>query len=130
MGLTYTKIILSNPLKPDLKGIEMTALVDSGAALLCIPNHYCVQLELEEEPNSTREVSTADGRSNRVPYVGPVKVSWEDRVCYVGAGALVLGDEPLLGAVPMEDMDLVLHPLSEKLMANPMSPNFPHHKVK
>jgi clan AA aspartic protease len=128
MGLTYTHIILSNPRKPNLKGIDATALVDSGAAMLCIPSHYSVQLELEEEPNNSREVSTADGRTHRVPYVGPIKVQWEDRVCYVGA--LVSGDEPSFGAVPMEDMDLVLHPLSQKLMANPLSPNFPHHKVK
>jgi clan AA aspartic protease len=128
MGLTYANIVLSNPRKPNLKSIEAKALVDSGAAMLCIPNHYKLQLELEEEPNSNREVSTADGKTHKVPYVGPIKVQWEGRICYVGA--LVLGDEPLLGAVPMEDMDLVLHPLSQKLMANPMSPNFPHHKVK
>ena len=128
MGLTYTKLILSNPRKPALKPIELTALVDSGAAILCIPEHYRLQLELEEEPNNQREISTADGRTFKVPYVGPVKVEWDDRACYVGA--LVLGDEPLLGAVPMEDMDLVIHPLSQKLMANPLSPNFPHHKVK
>ena len=128
MGLTYTNLQLSNPRKPDLKPIEAKALVDSGAAMLCIPDHYKLQLQLEDEPDNAREISTADGRTFKVPYVGPIKVQWDDRVCYVGA--LVLGDEPLLGAVPMEDMDLVLHPLSQKLMANPMSPNFPHHKVK
>jgi len=128
MVLTYTSLQLSNPRKPDLKPIEAKALVDSGAAMLCIPDHYKLQLQLEDEPNNAREISTADGRTFKVPYVGPIKVQWDDRVCYVGA--LVLGDEPLLGAVPMEDMDLVLPSLSQKLMANPMSPNFPHHKVK
>jgi clan AA aspartic protease len=127
MGLTYTKLLFSNPRKPGLKPIEANALVDSGAAMLCIPDHYRLQFELEDEPNNEREISTADGRTFKVPYVGPIKVQWDDRTCYVGA--LVLGDEPLLGAVPMEDMDLVLHPLSQKLLANPMSPNFPHHKV-
>lgn len=128
MGLTYAKLFLSNPRKPDLKKIETTALVDSGAAMLCIPEHYRLQLELEDEPNNFREVTTADGSTHRVSYVGPVKVEWENRVCYVGA--LVLGDEPLLGAVPMEDMDLIVHPLSQKLLTNPLSPNMPHHKVK
>jgi clan AA aspartic protease len=128
MGLTYTRLLLSNPRKPDLKSIEANALVDSGTTMLCIPDHFRLQLELKDEPNNQREISTADGRTFKVPYVGPIKVQWDDRVCYVGA--LVLGDEPLLGAVPMEDMDLVLHPLSQKLMANPLSPNFPHHKVK
>jgi len=128
MGLTYTKLLLSNPRKPALKPIETKALVDSGAVMLCIPDHFRIQLELEDEPNSSREISMADGRTAKVPYAGPIKVEWEDRICYVGA--LVVGDEPLLGAVPMEDMDLVLHPLSQKLMANPLSPNFPHHKIK
>jgi hypothetical protein len=58
-----------------------------------------------------------------VPYVGPVKVSFENRICFVGA--LVLGDEVLLGAVPMEDMDLLLSPSRQSIVVNPSSPNIP-----
>jgi hypothetical protein len=57
MALIYTKLLLSNPRKPNLNHIEATALVDSGAAMLCIPAHYCLQIELEEEPNNHREIS-------------------------------------------------------------------------
>ena len=39
------------------------------------------------------------------------------------AGALVMGDEPLLGAIPMEDMDLVIIPRTRTLDVNPSSPN-------
>ncbi len=126
MGLVYAKISLSNPRNTDLKPIEVMSLVDSGAAMLCLPGHIVAQLDLEQ--NGTRDISTADGKSHKVPYVGPVKVTFENRICFVGA--IVLGDEPLLGAVPMEDMDLVIHPLSQTLTVNPASPNFPHHKVK
>ena len=63
-----------------------------------------------------------------VPYVGPIKVSIGDRFCYVGA--LVLGDEVLLGAVSMEDMDLVVHPSRREVTVNPASPNIPHARVK
>lgn len=126
MGLVYTNISLSNPRMPELKSIEVKCLVDTGAAMLCIPEHIANQLALEE--NDKRDVSTADGRSHKVPYVGPVKVTFGERLCFVGA--LVRGDEPLLGAVPMEDMDLVVHPLSRTVMVNPTSPNFPHHIVK
>jgi len=63
-----------------------------------------------------------------VPYVGPIELLFENRNCYVGA--LVLGDEVLLGAVPMEDMDLVVSPAQRKLVVNPESPNFPHALVK
>ncbi len=126
MGLGYAKICLSNPCNSELKPIEVTSLVDSGAAMLCLPEQIVAQLDLEQ--NGTRDVSTADGKSHKVPYVGPVKVTFENRIFFVGA--IVLGDETLLGAVPMEDMDLLIHPLSQKLSVNPASPNFPHHKVK
>ena len=85
-----------------------------------------IQLELETE--SQREVSVADGRAMTVPYVGPVKVVFENRMCFVGA--LVLGDEVLLGAVPMEDMDLVLSPSQQTITVNPANPNIPHARVK
>jgi hypothetical protein len=38
---------------------------------------------------------------------------------------MVLGDETLLGAIPMEDMDLILHPATRTLQVNPNSPNIP-----
>jgi hypothetical protein len=37
----------------------------------------------------------------------------------------VIGDQVLLGAIPMEAMDLVIHPRSLTLMPNPDSPNVP-----
>jgi len=44
--------------------------------------------------------------------------------------ALVLGDSVLLGAIPMEDMDLVIHPLDRKVSVNPESPDIPSAIVK
>lgn len=126
MGLVYANITLSNPRNSDLAPLEVISLVDTGSAMLCLPEHIVAQLDLEQ--NGTRDVSTADGKSHKVPYVGPIKVGFQNRVCFVGA--IVLGTEPLLGAVPMEDMDLIVHPLSQTLSVNPESPNFPHHKVK
>ena len=38
---------------------------------------------------------------------------------------MVIGDEVLLGAIPMEDMDLVVHPSKLLLTVNPQSPNIP-----
>ena len=106
MGHVFADIELSNPREPDLKPVRVKALADLGALMLCIPEHVVLQLKLETE--SMREVSLADGRSMTVPYVGPICVGFGKRFCYVGA--LVLGDEVLLGAVPMEDMDLVVSP--------------------
>lgn len=126
MGLTYSKISLSNPKNPKLKAIEVVSLVDTGALMLCIPHEVALQLELEELDK--RPVTIADGTSHNVPYVGPVRVDFENRFCFVGA--LVLGNEALLGAVPMEDMDLIVHPASQKLMANPLHPNKPSYTIK
>lgn len=126
MGHVFADIELSNPRQPDLTPMKVSALADTGALMLCIPEHIALQLDLQAE--STREVSVADARNINVPYVGPVKVTFGKRFCYVGA--LVIGDEVLLGAVPMEDMDLVVNPSRRELTVDPLSPNIPHARVK
>jgi hypothetical protein len=85
-----------------------------------------LQLRLEEAEK--REITTADGRKSVVPYVGPIKVRFQNRTAFVGA--LVLGDEVLLGSVPMEDMDLLISPARRELIVNPESPNIPQALVK
>ena len=126
MGYVHADIQLTNPRSETLKPLSVKAMVDTGALMLCIPEHVATQLNLEE--NSQREVTTADGRTHMVPYVGPIEIKFENRSCFVGA--LVLGDDVLLGAIPMEDMDLIVLPAHRKLVVNPESPNFPHALVK
>ena len=70
-----------------------------------------------------REVVTADGAHRLVNYAGPVKVSMLGRDCFVGA--LVMGDQVLLGAIPMEDMDLVVSPREQRITVNPSASNIP-----
>jgi len=88
---------------------------------LCIPEHIAIQLELEELYK--REVTKADGDRHLCPYVDPIEVKFENRGCFTGA--LVLGNEVLLGAVPMEDMDILLSPAQQAVIVNPESPNVP-----
>jgi len=126
MGTIRADIALCNPRLPELEAVETSALVDSGSLMLCIPEHLATQLKLEKQED--REATTADGRTSLVPYVGPVEILFGKRHCYVGA--LVMGDEVLLGAVPMEDMDLIISPAHRKLVVNPASPNFPSALVK
>jgi clan AA aspartic protease len=120
MGTVHAKIKLDNPKRARLKAVETNALVDTGSLFLCLPEEVCHRLQLEE--SSKKEVTTADGKRCLCPYVGPVRVQFENRECYVGA--VVLGDEVLLGAVPMEDMDLVVIPSVRRLVVNPLHPNF------
>jgi len=119
MGLVNAKVILRNPSKVGLESIEVDALADSGAVHLCIPEHIKIQLELDEIDK--KEVTLADGSKKLVPYVGPIEIKFKNRVGF--AGALVMGDQPLLGVIPMEDMDLVIIPDKKILDVNPDSPN-------
>jgi len=126
MDLIHAYINLSNPLKPELRSMEVKCLVDSDSTFLCLPEHIANQLGLTAL--ETREATLSDGRLMNVPYSGPIQVNFENRNCFVGGS--ILGNEVLLGAVPMEDMDLVINPKSLKLSVNPDNPNIPGAIVK
>lgn len=126
MGLIRAEIGLSNPRDESIRPLTVTALVDTGSLHLCIPEHVAIQLGLTELYK--REVKTADGKRHLVPYVGPLAVTFDNRHCFTGA--MVIGDEILLGAVPMEDMDVLISPATQSLVVNPDSPNIPRSIVK
>ncbi len=119
MGLANAKIQLRNPRKPDLAPIEIDALADTGSVHLYIPEHLRLQLELEEIDR--KDVTLADGSEQVVPYVGPLELRFKNRVGF--CGALVMGDQALLDAIPMEDMDLIVIPKTREVTVNPLSPN-------
>ncbi len=121
MGVFRTEIRLSNPAAEAVDELNAQALVDTGAMHLCIPERLQKQLRLKE--NDRRPVRIASGETLEVPYVGPIKVSIMGRDSFTGA--LVLGTEVLLGAIPLEDLDLHVDPLGARLMPNPASPDRP-----
>lgn len=118
MGLVTTTILLRNARVPTL-ALQVEALADTGSVHLCIPQHVCDRLRLEKIAD--KEVTLADGSTKLVPYVGPVEIRFKNRVGFTGG--LVMGDQVLLGAIPMEDMDLVVIPKTRELDVNPRSPN-------
>lgn len=120
------KLILTNPRDPAIESVEVPALADTGSVFLCIPEH--VRLQLRLETLQEREVALADGSCVSVPYVGPLVVRFKNRIGVMGA--LVLGTEVLLGAIPMEDMDLVVDPRRQTVDVNPASPNIASGIVK
>lgn len=126
MGLVTAKLILTNPRDPAIESVEVPALADTGSVFLCIPEH--VRLQLRLETLQEREVALADGSCVSVPYVGPLVVRFKNRIGVMGA--LVLGTEVLLGAIPMEDMDLVVDPRRQTVDVNPASPNIASGIVK
>jgi clan AA aspartic protease len=139
MGLVYANIELINSEdvslarrhiigEEEVKRMEVKMLVDSGAYNLCI--NEIVQEQLQLPFVEKRKAQLANGSIEEYDVVGPVQVKFKNRntVCY----AMVLqGDsEPLFGAIPMEDMDVIIHPLREELLVNPEHPYFAQMKLK
>ena len=121
MGIIYADLRVSNFSHPELEEITVNALVDTGALDLVIPEHLAIQLRLTDLKQ--REVHLADGSRKLVRYAGPVKVEMMGRDCVTAA--VVMGDQVLLGAIPMQAMDMIVHPRTEQLVPNPESPNVP-----
>lgn len=126
MGTVYARVELRNLLRDDLQPVEIDALVDLGAINLCIPD--IVRRELGLEIARTRVAELADGSHVEVGVVEPVTVTFGNRV--TTTTAMVLGNEVLLGAIPMQDMDVLIDPRNERLILPPDRPNFALSKVK
>jgi clan AA aspartic protease len=126
MGLTYAKLKLTNLFGK--QQIEIDALVDTGATFMCVTEEIALQLGFDTTEVSTQVVTLADGHQRKVPKIAPIEIAFENRT-YV-TEAVVLGNEPLLGVIPMEAMDLVVHPRLKTLTINPQHPNYPVALVK
>ena len=123
MGLVKTALTLSNMTNPSKTTIE-TALVDTGALMLGLPIWVAEELGFDLDEYPKKIVILADGSKQTVPYVAPVRVSFHENRTAT-CGAIVMGDEVILGAIPMEEMDVLVHPTKQALIPNPDNPNFP-----
>ena len=121
MGIICADLRLSNLGKPELEEISASALVDTGALDLVVPEHVAIQLQLTDL--KPREVHLADGTRRTVRYAGPIKIEMQGRDCVTAAA--VMGDQVLLGAIPMEAMDVIVDPRKQRVVPNPESPNVP-----
>ncbi|MBI3302944.1 MAG: clan AA aspartic protease [Deltaproteobacteria bacterium] len=112
-------------LPPAKQGEEITceAIVDSGAAALALPIDLLERLKLESLGNV--RVFTADGGQHDYRVFGIAEIEVQGRTCQVRVIELPHGAEPLLGAVPLEEMDWHISPLEKKLVPNPRSPDRP-----
>jgi len=121
MGITYADLSLSNLFTK--QKLEVRALVDTGATFMCVTEDVAVQLGFDVDEVSRQIVTLADGHQRKVPKIAPVEIHFENR-SYV-TEALVLGDECLMGVLPLEAMDLLVDPKTQKLVVNPSHPNYP-----
>ena len=111
-----------------IKKVNITALVDSGAYMMCINEHIKNQLDLMKI--GTSEAELADGTISKVDVVGPLIVNFKNRTTSCNAMVLPGKSEVLLGAIPMEDLDVVLVPGLQTIDVNPDSPYIPKKKMK
>ena len=125
MALVYTEITLKNAgdvhnavsgiiKEPEVRQTTVRALVDTGAWTLVINEALREKLGLRIMKTATGTL--ADGTKSRYSLAGPVEVNWENRSTNCDAIVLPEADEILLGAIPLEGMDLMIHPLQEKLV--------------
>ncbi len=131
MGLVYAEIELFNAgemyefrkgliAEESIKRVKVTSLVDTGSYMLTINDSIRNQLGL---PLIEKQFSVlADDTEIEVEVVGPVEVRFENRRTSVDAIVIPNASEVLLGAIPMEDMDVLVDPRQQKLVVNPKHP--------
>jgi clan AA aspartic protease len=119
MGLTYANIKLVNGDdltlsqnniigEDEIKFIHVNASVDTGCITFCIND--AIQEVLKLKKKGTRKSVLANGQVLELDVLGPIEIYYLDRYCTTNALLMPGNEEPLLGAIPMEEMDLIVHP--------------------
>jgi clan AA aspartic protease len=137
MGLTYANIELVNQTdaedyrrkyigEDEVRQITVHAMVDTGSIMLCINDTIKEALGLDVI--GKRRSQLANGLILELDVVGPVVVRYLDRDCVTRALILPDDQEPLLGAIPMEEMDLYVNPGRNELL--PVHPEGPIMSLK
>jgi clan AA aspartic protease len=112
----------------EVKRISVNMLVDSGAYMMAINESIKEQLNLKEK--GKRKAQLADSSIVEYPVVGPIEIRFKNRDTVCNALVLPGDSEPLLGVIPMEEMDVLIHPLRQELIVNPEHPYYAQLKMK
>ncbi len=112
----------------EIKRMYVTALVDTGSYMLAINENIQEQLQLPVV--ETRKAQLANGSIIDCNVVSPVEIRFKNRRSSCSAMVLPGDSEILLGAIPLEDMDVLIHPLRQELIVNPNHPYFAQMKMK
>lgn len=112
----------------EIKSMHVNMLVDTGSVYMCINENIQEQLQLPVLEQ--RKGQLANGHIVEYDVVGPIEVRFKNRRCSVNAMVLPGENEPLLGAIPLEDMDVLIHPHRRELIVNPDHPYFAQVKLK
>ncbi|MDR1803120.1 MAG: aspartyl protease family protein [Treponema sp.] len=124
MGYTFAEVTLKNVYdvgqvvlgdikESEVRQKDVKALVDTGSNYLVITEE--LRRELGLRITGKRGVSLADNTRRTCDVAGPVEIHWKDR--YATQSVLVVPDSPnvLLGAWPLEEMDLIVDPVRQEV---------------
>jgi clan AA aspartic protease len=123
MGKVTEEITLANAGDKRLVGtgalkavrqVTVNAIVDTGASTLIINEETRRQLGLVIE--GTRRTTFANGAQEECGRTEPVNIRWKDRDCNCSAVVVPGVQSILLGAIPLEDMDLLVDPVKQQLV--------------
>jgi predicted aspartyl protease len=100
-----------------VRSVEVTdALVDAGATYLMMPRRLIAQLDLR--PYRTRPANTCGGLA-AIPIYRAAQLIVQGRE-YIGDVGEVPDECPvLIGQMPLEGLDFVVDPNSQRLIGNP-----------
>jgi len=112
----------------EVKRMNVDMLVDTGSVYMCINENIQEQLKLPVVER--RKGQLANGSIVEYDVVGPIEVKFKNRRCSVDAMVLPGENEPLLSAIPMVDMDVLIHPYKQELVVNPDHPYYAQMKLK
>jgi hypothetical protein len=132
MGYVYADVELINALDlglakrhiigdEEIKRMHAYVLVDSGSNLMAIND--TIQEILDLPFIERRRVRMADESIIEHDIVGPLMIKFANRIATCSAYVLPGNSEPLLGAIPMEEMDVLIHPARQELIVNPAHPD-------
>jgi len=119
MGIVRTEITLKNAADEsnadrgmikdsEVRQTTVMAIADTGAITLVI--NEAIRQKLGLKIKGKREARLADGVAGNYDVTEPVSVHWKDRESACRAYVLPNSNNVLLGAIPMEDMDLIVNP--------------------
>jgi len=139
MGLIYADIELINGDdlalsrkfiigEDEIKRMHVNMLVDTGSYMLAINEN--IQEQLQFPVVDKKKAQLANSHIVECDVVGPVELRFKNRATTCRAMVLPGDSEPLLGAIPLEDMDVLIHPLRQELIVNPDHPYFAVTKLK
>jgi len=96
-----------------IRRLTIEAMPDTGAWTLVINEDTRQKLGLDIR--NSAEYSLADGKISNYPITEAVKIQWKDRCTELPAVVVAGAKDILIGALPLEAMDLIVDPVREKL---------------